>query len=160
MEPAASRRSKLVSTIALAGLCAGALDIADAFLFFGLHGATPTRILQGIAYALIDKSAYAMGLNSALLGLLLHFFIATCFAAAYIIASRRLPLHRRPILYGAIYGLLIYVVMNYLVLPLSHIGPRPVPAPPALINGIAALVFCVGIPITLIARRIRPSTTQ
>jgi len=157
MEQPPSAQPKLAPTIALAGLFAGTLDIADAFLFFGLRGASPIRILQGIAYGLIGKPAYANGIDSALLGLVLHFFIATTFAAIYILASTRLPLYKRPVLYGTIYGVLIYIAMNYIVLPLSHIGLRPLPPTAVLINGVAALIFFVGIPIAFIARKIRPS---
>lgn len=150
------QRPSLLKVIAIAGLCAGTLDIADAILFYGLRGVPAIRILQGIAYGLIGRSAYAQGMRSALLGLLLHFFIATCVAAVYIIASRALPLWRHPVLYGALYGIGVYLVMNYVVLPLSHVGLRPLPRPVALINGVAALIVCVGIPIALIARRYGP----
>jgi hypothetical protein len=142
----------MVKAIALAGLCAGTLDIADAIIFYGVRGVPAMRILQGIAYGLIGHPAYAQGARSALLGLLLHFFIATSFATIYILASRRLRLSRHPLLYGAIYGVAIYAVMNYIVLPLSHIGLRPLPPPAALVNGVLALVVCVGIPIAFIAR--------
>jgi len=155
-EPGVRHRG-LFRVISIAGLCAGVLDIADAMIFYGLRGVPPMRILQGIAYGLIGRSSYQMGMRSALLGLLLHFFIATTAATVYILASRRLPLSRHPIVYGTIYGIGVYVVMNYVVLPLSHVGMRPLPPLAALVNGIVALVFCVGIPIALIARRYSPS---
>ena len=46
--------------------------------------------------------------------------------------------------------------MNYIVLPLSKIGLRPTPPLISLINGVAALVFCIGIPLAFIARRYVP----
>ena len=137
-------------------LIAGTLDISDALIFYGLRGVSPVRLLQGIAVGLIGRGAFTMGTRSALLGLLLHYFIATTWATIYIFASRRLPLSRRPFLWGGIYGLVVYIVMNYVVVPLSRIGPRPTPPPVPLINAIAALVFCIGIPIALIARRYIP----
>jgi hypothetical protein len=157
MTTAISTRPSLIRAIALAGLVAGTLDIADAFIFYGIRGASPVRILQGIAYGLIGRGAYSQGMRSALLGLLLHFFIATTVATIYLLASRQLPLLlRHPLVFGAFYGVAVYIVMNYVVLPLSHVGSRPLPPPVPLINGIAALVFCVGIPIALIARRYSP----
>ena len=43
--------------------------------------------------------------------------------AAYWIAAQRLPtLLKRRVLFGAVYGLLLYVVMNFIVLPLSAAG--------------------------------------
>ena len=145
-----------LKAIALSCLIAGTLDISDALIFYGLRGVSPVRILQGIAVGLIGRGAFTMGARSALLGLLLHYFIATTWATIYIFASRRLPLSRRPFLWGGLYGLVVYIVMNYVVVPLSRIGPRPTPPPVPLINAIAALVFCIGIPIALIARRYIP----
>jgi hypothetical protein len=157
MSTVAVMRPSLVKVIAGAGLLAGTLDIADAILFYGLRGVSAERILQGIAFGLIGRAAFSLGARSALLGLLLHFFIATTVAAIYLLASRRLPLSRHPWLYGTLYGIAVYLVMNYIVLPLSHVGLRPLPPPVPLINGVAALILCVGIPVALIARRYLPS---
>jgi len=151
---------QFLKAIALSCLIAGTLDISDALIFYGLRGISPIRILQGIAVGLIGRGAFTMGARSALLGLLLHYFIATTWATIYIFASRRLPLSRRPFLWGGLYGLVVYIVMNYVVVPLSRIGPRPTPPPVPLINAIAALVFCIGIPIALIARRYIPYKTS
>ncbi len=160
MNPAAVERPRLPRVIAAAALLVGTLDIADAIIFYGLRGVPATRLLQGIAFALIGRSAYTQGMRSALLGLLLHFFIATTVTTIYLLASRRLPLSRHPWLYGTLYGIAVYVVMNYTVLPLSHIGPRPLPPLLPLINGIAALIVCIGLPLALIARRFLPSRTE
>jgi hypothetical protein len=156
MQTSPSSHPQFLKAIALSCLIAGTLDISDALIFYGLRGVSPVRILQGIAVGLIGRGAFTMGARSALLGLLLHYFIATTWATIYIFASRRLPLSRRPFLWGGLYGLVVYIVMNYVVVPLSRIGPRPTPPPVPLINAIAALVFCIGIPIALIARRFIP----
>lgn len=149
-------RPSLLRIIAGAGLLVGALDIADAIIFFGLRGVSPTRILQGIAFGLIGRTAFSQGTRSALLGLLLHFFIATTVSAIYLLLSRRLPLSRHPWFYGTLYGIAVYIVMNYVVLPLSHIGLRPLPPLAPLLNGIAALILCVGIPLAFLARHYLP----
>ena len=142
--------------IGLACLIAGTLDLSDALIFYGLRGVPPTRILQGIASGILGRASFTQGTHSAFLGLLLHYFIATTVATIYFIASRRLPLSRHPLLWGGLYGITVYVVMNYVVIPLSKIGPRPTPPLVPLINGVAALVFCIGIPVALIARRYIP----
>jgi hypothetical protein len=142
--------------IGLACLIAGTLDLSDALIFYGFRGVPPTRILQGIASGILGRASFTQGTHSALLGLLLHYFIATTVATIYFIASRRLPLSRHPLLWGGLYGITVYVVMNYVVIPLSKIGPRPTPPLVPLINGVAALVFCIGIPVALIARRYIP----
>lgn len=142
--------------IALSCLIAGTLDISDALIFYGLRGVAPTRILQGIASGLLGRRAFTQGTRSVILGLLLHYFIATTVATIYILASRKLPLSKHPFLWGSVYGVLVYIVMNYVVLPLSKIGLRPTPPLIPLLNGVAALIFFIGIPIALIARRYVP----
>ena len=146
----------LWKVIAGATLLVGTLDISDAFIFYGLRGVTPARILQGIASGVLGRSAFGMGHRSALLGLFFHFFIAFCATVVFLLASRKFPVGRYPWLYGALFGITLYCVMNYIVLPLSKIGLRPTPPLIPLINGVAALVFCIGIPLAFIARRYVP----
>src|SRR3989442_15057203 len=51
--------------------------------------------------------------------------IAISMAVAYYLVSRRWPLlWQRPVACGAAYGLLLYGIMNYVVVPLSAAGPR------------------------------------
>jgi hypothetical protein len=152
-------RSQFLKALVLGCIIAGTLDIADALIFYGLRGVSPIRILQGIAAGLLGRSSFSHGTATVVLGLLLHYFIATVVAAIYLLASRRLPLSRHPYLFGTLYVICVYIVMNYVVLPLSRIGPRPAPRLIPFLNGVAALVFCIGIPIALIARRYSSSTT-
>ena len=133
-------------------LTVGVLDILDAFIFFGLRGVAPIRILQSIASGLLGREAYSGGLTTAALGTLLHFFIAFVVVVTYYLASRRLPfLTRRPWLFGPLYGLLVYAVMNLVVLPLSAAVTGPPPAGAALVNGLLIHAFGVGLPSALFA---------
>ncbi len=76
-------------------------------------------------------------------------------ALAYAAESRRLPqLIRRPLIWGGVYGVGLYGVMNGVVLPLSAVSPRPTFPPPHMLSGIAAHIAFVGIPIALIAARL------
>src|SRR4030095_10491466 len=91
--------SRAYEAILWGGLTAGALDILDAFIVFGLRGASPIRILQSIASGLLGASAFKGGMATAALGLVLHFFIACSAAAVYYAASIKLPvLIRRAVL--------------------------------------------------------------
>jgi hypothetical protein len=148
-----SDRPALWKVIAGATLLVGILDLSDAFIFYALRGVPPTRILQGIAFGVLGRPSFSMGNRSALLGLLFHFFIAFSATTVFLLASRKLPLGRHPWLYGSLFGIALYIVMNYVVLPLSKVGLRPMPPLVPLINGVAALVFCIGIPLAFIARR-------
>jgi hypothetical protein len=146
----------LWKVIAGATLLVGTLDISDALIFYGLRGVSPIRLLQNIASGVLGRAAFGMGHRSALLGLFFHFFIAFCATSVFLLAARKFPLARHPFLYGALFGVGLYVVMNYIVLPLSKIGLRPTPPLVPLVNGVAALVFFIGIPLAFIARRYVP----
>jgi hypothetical protein len=120
---------------------------------YGLRGATPLRILQSVASGLLGAAAYKGGLRTAALGLVLHFFIATTAAAVYYAASRRLEvLLRRPMISGLVYGVVVYVVMNLVVVPLSAIGRRPGLSTLTVVI-VVVHMLCVGLPIALVVTR-------
>lgn len=108
------------------GLVLGTLDLLFACTFWGvLRDVAPERILQSIAAGVQGTAAFGGGAASAALGLLCHYFIAITMVLAYAIASRRKRvLVMRPVRYGLLYGLLLYVVMNHVVVPLSN-APQP-----------------------------------
>lgn len=140
----------------LAGVLAVAvLDILEPIIFYGFRGVPPIRIFQSVASGLLGREAYAGGVPSALLGAAVHLFISSVVVVVYWVASRRLPaLTQRPLLYGVLYGLIVYAVMTFIVIPLSAIGGGVrVPPLPALLNGIFAHVVCVGPPSAYAARR-------
>ncbi len=133
-------------------LIVGILDGLDAVVFFGLRGAQPIRIFQAIASGLLGRQAFDGGLATAALGLVLHFFIAFTIVAVFLFASKRLPaLVRAPIVSGVLYGIAVYFVMNYIVIPLSAAPPGRFVLP-VFINGILIHMFGVGLPASLVAR--------
>jgi hypothetical protein len=135
------------------GLAVGVLDILDAFIFFGLRGAAPIRILQSIASGLLGRSAFQGGMATAALGLFLHFVIAFGIVATYFAAARFVPLlTRRPFFFGPLYGLVAYWVMNFIVLPLSAAASGGSPPTAVLANGLLIHAFGVGLPSALAAR--------
>jgi hypothetical protein len=147
-----------VRALLYGGLAVGILDGLDAIVFFGLRsGATPARIFKGIAVGLLGRGALTGGPPVIALGVLIHFFIAFTIVLVYLLASRRIAtLRRAPIVWGPIYGVLIYFVMNKMVIPLSAIGGNgALPAWPVLINGLLIHMFGVGLPASLAARGVR-----
>lgn len=144
-----------LQSIMLGGLVAGAFDGLDAVLFFGLmRGVPATRIFQYIASGLMGPSAFLRGWQTVLLGIGLHFVIATGAATAYCLAARKLPsLVRRPFLYGPLFGLAVFFFMYRIVIPLSAVTRSSTPMPwSELVNEILVHAFLVGLPIALIAR--------
>lgn len=101
---------------------------------------------------LLGRSSFDGGWGTFAVGLLLHFLVATCIATVYYFAALKLPiLIRHAIVAGLVYGMIAYLGMNYLVIPLSRVGLRPFSFRlflPAFIGH----AFLVGLPVALIAR--------
>jgi hypothetical protein len=136
------------------GLIAGTLDILAAFINLHRVGVSPERTLQGIASGLLGRDSFRDGLASAALGLLCHFLIAFGAAAVYYAASRKLRvLVKRPVICGLLYGIPVYLFTNFVVIPLSRIGLRPVGAISGVLIALVILGVCVGLPISLMIRR-------
>jgi hypothetical protein len=153
----AATSSRAFLAIFWAGLVCGVLDISQAFLAsWLLRGSRPSRVLQSVASGLLGPDSFKGGAASATLGALLHFFIAFTVAAVFYLASRKLTfLIQRPVFWGMIYGELVFLFMNYIVIPLSAIHRVP-PLKGNLgliLTGPIGHLFLVGLPIALIVRR-------
>ncbi|HEU0306168.1 MAG TPA: hypothetical protein VFR30_04280 [Lysobacter sp.] len=108
------------------GLVLGTLDLLFVCTFWGaLRGVAPERILQSIAAGVQGTAAFEGGSGSAALGLACHYFIATMMVLAYAaVSGRKRVLVKQPVRYGLLYGLLLYALMSYVVVPLSN-APQP-----------------------------------
>ena len=106
-----------------------------------------------MASGLLGDSAFAGGVATALLGLGLHFCIALTMSVTFYLLARRWPeLWQKPLLWGGVYGLILYGVMNYLVVPLS--AARPSQKTFVWVGlSIGVHVLLIGIPMALCARR-------
>ena len=136
------------------GLIAGTIDICAAFLTAWLRrGVSPAALLRFVASGLLGPAAFTGGAKTALLGLALHFLIATVATALFYFASRKwLFLVERPVHFGLLYGVAVYLFMNFVVLPLSLVPRGPVTVS-GFVIGLLTIMFCVGLPIALIVRR-------
>jgi len=147
-----------LKAILAGGLIGGAVDISYAIGFSWIRSngqVTPARVLQSVASGLLGPSAFNGGVPVAILGCGLHFAMALVIATIYVYAARTLTdLIRRPVFYGAIYGLVVYSVMNALVVPLSLVPARTAPRPTILIiSELLVHMIGVGVTIALAARR-------
>lgn len=144
-----SRRS-IVTAIVLGGVVAATLDIGAAML---ISGASLPAILQFISSGLLGKAAFSGGAATVVLGAALQELMGLIIAAVFVSASLALPwLRRRWVTAGLAYGVLIYLVMNYVVMPLSAVGRVPQFSVEGLVkNGLAMLAF--GLVVAWFARR-------
>ncbi len=142
-------------TIALATLVAGALDLTAACVFgAAIRGVVPTRVFQSVASGLLGKAAYDGGAASAAVGFVLHFAIMGVMVALFVVAAQRWPvLARRPLLWGAAYGVATWVVMNLVVLPLRWPDKYPSTDPAAVATQLFCHVVLVGLSVALITAR-------
>ena len=146
------------ATIVFAALLAAAFDLTFAFVFYSFQGATPARILRGIAAGLIGREdALAPRTWGLVLGAALHFLIAGCAAFVFYLASRHWPmLAQRWALSGAAFGVAMYLVMHFLVLPLSRLTFH-LPSLPNVIGELFSHIFLFGMVIAYgVARANRP----
>ena len=139
--------------IVAAAALLGTVDLIYACSFwYALHDVPPARILRGIASGWLGSRAYTGGPGVLWLGAASHYGIMMAMVLTYAMASHRIPLLlRRPWRCGAFYGLLLYVVMNGIVVPLSAAaGPSLRPA--WVIGSLIVHVWLIGVPIAWSAR--------
>jgi hypothetical protein len=147
------RRPNAFAAIFWGGLACGVFDITQAFVGWGLEGARPFRILQGIAVGLLGPKSFQGGWPTAVLGGACHFLIAFSAAAIYYAASRGLRfMTSHAVISGLLYGEIVFFVMNYVVIPLSRTHRRPWTDWAFAITGLIGHPLLVGLPIALAVR--------
>jgi uncharacterized membrane protein YagU involved in acid resistance len=148
------RRNPAAFAILVGGGIAATFDIIYAIVYSWIRASVPPIvIMQSVASGLLGQRAYEGGEATALLGLGLHYSMGFIIAAIFWFASRRLKfMTERAVLAGLLYGVCVYFVMNFIVLPLSAL---PTPITHTLdrmaINIVAHMVL-FGLPIALATR--------
>jgi len=145
-------RISYLQAILLGGLVAGTVDIGAASL---ISGRSPVVISQFIAGGLLGKASLDGGMRTAALGVVLQWAMSIIIAALYVLASTRLDALRRSwLLFGILYGIPVYFVMEYVVVPLSawHRVPK-FALLPFTENMLAMMVF--GVIVAWFASRTR-----
>jgi uncharacterized membrane protein YagU involved in acid resistance len=142
----------LLRPIVLATLVAGTLDILAAILLSLIFGRGPAAMLRQVASGPFPD-ATDWGAAGSALGLAVHFAIMAVMAAIFMLAARRRSgLLARPLLWGTLYGLATYLVMNLIVVPLRWPGAFP-PSTRSIVTQLFCHIVLVGLPIALIAAR-------
>jgi len=141
-------KRKAPLAIGVGGFVSGALDLAQACILFGV------RIPLAIAAGLLGPGAFHGGAGTYALGVFLHFFIATSFAAFYYLVSRKLVfLVEHPLVCGLVYGAAIEEVMKLVVLPLSALHVRGPYQLHDLLQGLLVHMIVAGLPIAYSVKR-------
>ena len=145
-------RPSVWKSIAVGTLVCGTLDILLAVILTLWRGKEPAAMLRFVASGPFPDAA-DWGTNGALLGLATHFALMAIMVAVLVLVVRARPrLLDKPYRTALVYGLITYVVMNLVVVPLRFDAPLP-PSMLSIVTQLFAHIVLVGIPATLIARR-------
>lgn len=161
MNPANARSSHTVWTVVWIGLVAGTLDISENIIFNAFRHITPWMIFQYIASGLIDGKSFTLGGASVALGVAIHYAIAMAWTVIFYLLSRRLlVLTRQATICGIAYGGVVYIIMNFLVLPMTRVPhARAAATVASRASGVLALLFCIGLAIALLVKRFAPAAS-
>ena len=146
-----ARRPSALQTILTAGLVAGCLDLLTAILVYSvvMQRTTDVKLLQGIGRAAFGSQTFE-GPSLALAGVAVHFFIAFSFTIFYFFVFPYVSFFRKqPVISGLLYGIFAWCVMNLAMLPLFHVANIPHKWD-SIVRGAVILMFCIGLPISLI----------
>ena len=139
------------ATILKAGLLAGTLDICSACVQYYIRtGKGPANVLRFVASGVFGKDALAGGTGMAAAGLFFHYLVAFIWTILFfIICPEVMRYIKSTVLAGILYGLVVWLIMNRVVLPLSAAPPIPFKWSAAL-QAALILVFAIGLPLSVI----------
>lgn len=146
----------LLRSSVIGGLIIGTLHlIFQVGIVFGLVLKNPLiPSLQYVASGAMGNAAFTGGLATALLGVILEFMMTIIIAGVFIVSAARIPLLRRHVIPGSLlYGFGVFVVMNFIVLPLSAAPTLPAPPTWLLIEIILEHILLIGLPLGILVRR-------
>ncbi len=140
-------------TLLPATLGIGTLDLLFAWGYWARKGVGFADILRSIAAGWYGPASYGMGATSAAVGALSHYAIMFAIVLAYWFAAKRIPaLRTHAWLCGLAYGLGVYAVMSFAVLPLSAAGSPDLANTPWVAASIA-MHLLIGVLCALATRR-------
>jgi len=148
-----ARKSRFGQNILLATAIAGTLDISMAAIETMRAGKPVGSMLHSVASGPFPPAA-GWGVGGALLGLAVHYAIMAVMASVFLIARERIAIVKRHTIPAAlVYGVILWLVMYGLVLPLRFGAHFPSPKPEAIAKQLFAHVVLVGLTFGLVARR-------
>ncbi|HWX67816.1 MAG TPA: hypothetical protein VNZ27_15470 [Rhodanobacter sp.] len=145
-------RIATLTAILCSGFVAGTIDIGSAAV---INGMSPLIILRAIASGLLGKAAFQGGMPISLLGLGLQWAMSLLIAAIFVFAAGQMAwIKRRWVIAGVLYGVVVFGVMEYVVVPLSAAWPKPHFTTQSFIENLLAMLL-FGLIVAFFARRAR-----
>ena len=154
IRPGEARRQTAfaASTVAIAGVVAGAIDLALNTVEAVNSGTSVLKPWKGVAAALLGKNAVIQGGDAmAIIGVGLHFLITVGAAAIYYLVAKRWGwLVRHAFLSGLVFGTIFFLAMNYVILPLTFIGRPLYVGGQTIAIALPSHIIMIGLPISMI----------
>lgn len=156
-------RGSAAVRIVRAGVVVAALDFLYVLVrwVWLAHALTVQQLAQSIAKGLLGDAAYAGGAPTAVLGLALHLLIACGWTTAFFVLTGQVTRlrvlvasMRGRVLAGLAWGPIVWLAMDFVVLPLSQARPVPTTSPTFYVN-LVQHALMIGLPMSLLlgARR-------
>jgi hypothetical protein len=152
------KKKKLFNRILFTALLTGVIDILFAFI---INYKTPAVIiLRFIASGLFGGAAFSAGIEMAYYGILIHFWIAITWTTIFFLLYPKLSNSLKSrIALVIVTGVVIWLVMNLVVVPLSR-TPSDKFHLAGIIMNMAALILAYGLPFTIIAGKYYHDTSS
>ena len=148
-----NQSKNIVAAIFMAGLVVGTLDLSAAMIQTIIMGREPLKLLQYISSGMFGPQAFEGGLIYAALGVFFHYFIAFSWTVIFFLIYPKIKFFAgNSVVTCIVYGLIVWLIMNRVVVPLSKIPSRPFNLNNALI-GSGILIIAIGIPLSIMAHR-------
>ena len=146
-----TNRSGGWQAVLLAGLVAGVLDGTAAVISTYISiGRGFEAVFRFVASGVFGPAAFEGGPAMIVAGVCFHMLIAMIWAIVFFFIYPLLKgLGRNKILVGLLYGVVVWLCMNLIVVPLSNTPKFPF-NPIGMIKGMAILMVCIGLPISII----------
>jgi len=148
--------NSLLRLSVIGGIITGLLHlIIQVGLVYGLILKSPfISSLQYLASGAIGNAAFTGGLATALFALILDFVMTIIIAGVFILSADRIPLLRRYVIPGSLlYGVGVFIVMNFIVVPLSAAPALPAPPMWLLIETVLEHILLNGLPLGILVQR-------
>ena len=145
------RKRNAWKLILTAGLLAAVLDgLAASISTYLVSGNTPDVVFKFVASGVFGKESFSGGSVMVLAGIFFHTLIACTWAFIYFQLFIRIPsLRKNWVVNGIAYGAMVWVVMNFVVIPLSN-TPAITMTMAGSIRGMLILMVCIGLPIAFL----------
>ena len=145
---------RLFNQLATTSLIVGTLDGMAASLHTYLKtGRSPEIVFRYVASGVFGAEAFTGGAGMIALGLLFHYLIATGWSVLYVFIHPYFKITgNRPWINGPLYGLYIWLMMQFLILPMSNVRPIS-PTVEGVVIGILIHMIVIGLTLALVTHQ-------